>query len=88
MMSHMQSRLGPMDPGGFHGWFQLIGDFVKFVQKEDIFPALADRWVFLHLPSLLKAKWARLFKQSGREPDFSNVMNEATKVGELLLLVG
>ena len=50
--------------------------------------SLADRWVFLHLPSLLKAKWARLFKQSGREPDFSNVMNEATKVGELLLLVG
>ena len=46
MMSHMQSRLGPMDPGGFHGWYQLVGDGVKFMQKEDIMPAEADRRVF------------------------------------------
>ena len=46
MMSHMQSRLGPMDPGGFHGWFQLIGDGIKFMQKEDVFPSEADRRVF------------------------------------------
>jgi NADH-quinone oxidoreductase subunit H len=50
MMSHMQSRLGPMDPGGFHGWFQLIGDGIKFIQKEDIIPAQADRRVFAAAP--------------------------------------
>src|SRR6476620_8886370 len=53
MMSHMQSRLGPMDPGGFHGWFQLVGDGIKFVQKEDVMPAEADRRVFAFAPAVV-----------------------------------
>ena len=53
MMSHMQSRLGPMDPGGFHGWFQLVGDGIKFIQKEDIMPAEADRRVFALAPAVV-----------------------------------
>src|SRR3954447_19902427 len=53
MMSHMQSRLGPMDPGGFHGWYQLIGDGLKFMQKEDIMPAEADRRVFALAPAVV-----------------------------------
>src|SRR3954471_22532147 len=50
MMAHMQSRMGPMEPGGYHGWFQLIGDGIKFIQKEDIIPAEADRRVFAVAP--------------------------------------
>ncbi len=53
MMSHMQSRLGPMDPGGFHGWFQLVGDGMKFLQKEDIMPGEADRRVFALAPAIV-----------------------------------
>jgi NADH-quinone oxidoreductase subunit H len=53
MMSHMQSRLGPMDPGGFHGWYQLIGDGLKFLQKEDIMPTKADRRVFAAAPAVV-----------------------------------
>ena len=53
MMSHMQSRLGPMDPGGFHGWFQLVGDGIKFIQKEDVRPAQADKRVFALAPAIV-----------------------------------
>ncbi len=49
MMSHMQSRLGPMEAGP-HGVLQLVADGVKFLQKEDIFPTRADRAVFAMAP--------------------------------------
>jgi len=53
MMAHMQSRMGPMEPGGFHGWFQLVGDGIKFIQKEDIIPSQADRRVFALAPVVI-----------------------------------
>ena len=69
MMSHMQSRLGPMDPGGFHGWFQLVGDGIKFIQKEDVMPAEADRRVFAFAPVVVVISTFLVFVAIPAGPD-------------------
>ena len=52
MMSHMQSRLGPMEAGP-HGSLQLMAEVGKFIQKEDIVPARADKTLFSLAPYLV-----------------------------------
>jgi len=52
MVSHLQSRLGPMESGP-HGSLQLMAEVLKFTQKEDVFPEKADRWVFGGAPFLV-----------------------------------
>src|SRR6476469_6724039 len=49
VMAHMQSRLGPMEAGP-HGALQLMADGGKFLQKELVAPARADRRVFMLAP--------------------------------------
>ena len=52
MVSFMQSRLGPMEAGPY-GSLQLFAEVGKFIQKEDIVPAQADRRLFKLAPYLV-----------------------------------
>jgi NADH-quinone oxidoreductase subunit H len=50
----VQDRLGPMETGRY-GAAQTLADVIKLLQKEDIAPALADRWLFLSAPYVIFA---------------------------------
>src|SRR5436190_6140416 len=54
MMSHMQSRLGPMEAGP-HGSLQLLAEVAKFMQKEDVAPVQADTVLFKIPPYIIVA---------------------------------
>lgn len=45
----MQFRVGP-NRLGFRGWFQIIGDMVKLLGKEDIRPDKVDKWPWALAP--------------------------------------
>lgn len=59
--AHMQHRVGPMYPGGFHGWAQTLADGLKFVMKENIVPKAADRFVFSLVPFITMLGSALIF---------------------------
>ncbi|SKC78427.1 NADH-quinone oxidoreductase subunit H [Ohtaekwangia koreensis] len=48
----IQDRLGPMETGPY-GIIQSVADLLKLIQKEDIVPAEADRWLFKAAPVII-----------------------------------
>ena len=52
LVSFMQSRLGPNEAGPY-GSLQLLAEVGKFIQKEDIVPAKADKPLFKAAPYLV-----------------------------------
>lgn len=51
----IQDRLGPTRVGGRFGWLQSLADGVKLIQKEDLAPEAADRFLFRIAPYIVVA---------------------------------
>jgi NADH-quinone oxidoreductase subunit H len=83
-MAHMQGRLGPMYAGGFHGWAQLVADGVKFVQKEEVVPAQADKPVFRLAPAVGLLPYLMVFLVLPLGP--SGLVGQSLDIGLFLVL--
>ncbi len=80
--AHIQSRLGPMHVGGWHGWAQTIADMVKLLFKEDIIPAKADKWVHRIAPIVVFVPSLMAFLVI---PFEKNLIGQDLNVGILLI---
>jgi NADH-quinone oxidoreductase subunit H len=75
LVSFMQSRLGPMEAGPF-GSLQLLAEVGKSLQKEDIFPRKADRFVFAAAPFVILASTFLLVVVVPAGPDAWFIQND------------
>ena len=81
---HIQSRLGPMHVGGWHGWSQSIADGVKLIFKEDLIPDGADRFLFRLAPYLAFAPVFAAFVALSFGPTFT--FESGLNIGVLYIL--
>jgi len=81
---HIQSRVGPMHVGGWHGWAQSIADGIKLFLKEDLMPRAADSFMFRVAPYLAFIPVFAAFLALPFAPQW--VFEPAVNVGVLYLL--
>lgn len=81
--AHIQHRMGPMYPGGFHGWAQTVADGIKFVLKENIIPRNADAKVMAMVPFITMLGSALIFVVI---PAGQNLVIEDLEVGLFYVL--
>ena len=67
--SHMQGRIGPYYAGGRYGWAAPLADAAKFLQKEDLAPAKADRTVYGLAPYVVMMSTLAVFAVIPLGPD-------------------
>jgi NADH-quinone oxidoreductase subunit H len=82
VMSWMQSRLGPQEAGP-RGTLQLLADGVKFLQKEDLVPGGADRFVFKAAPIVVLVSTLLIYVAI---PASANLVVEDLDVGIFFVL--
>ncbi len=89
VLAHMQGRLGPMRTG-WHGLLQPIADAVKFLMKEDIIPAKADKWIFSIAPviMLVMAFGALVAVPFGPPTDFFGLLSKKVPLWVANLNIG
>ncbi|MEX2213327.1 MAG: complex I subunit 1 family protein [Phycisphaeraceae bacterium] len=81
---HIQSRVGPMHVGGWHGWAQSIADGVKLIFKEDLIPRGADSFLFRLAPYMAFAPVFAAFLALPFGPQF--VYEAGLNIGVLYVL--
>ena len=81
---HIQSRVGPMHVGGWHGWAQSLADGIKLILKEDLMPRAADSFLFRLAPYLAFAPVFTAFLGLAFGPQL--VFEQKLNIGVLYIL--